>query len=95
MIGRPERSAPLTAPVPPRSAPASDGEVTVDYSDGQWAPDESHPLAVGARVGHPVFGTGTIAEVIGSGRNGKIRIRFDRAGIKTIVIRYAQLRLLE
>jgi DNA helicase-2/ATP-dependent DNA helicase PcrA len=45
-------------------------------------------------VEHPVFGAGTILEVVGEGRNAKLRIRFDAAGVKTIVLRYAQLRLL-
>jgi DNA helicase-2/ATP-dependent DNA helicase PcrA len=46
------------------------------------------------RVEHPVFGAGTIAQVVGSGPATKLRIRFDRAGLKTIVLRYAELRLL-
>ena len=66
----------------------------VDYSDGQFDPEELPPLETGMRVEHPVFGAGTILELGGFGRNTKIRVRFDRAGIKTIVIRYAQLRLL-
>jgi hypothetical protein len=31
---------------------------------------------------------------VGTGPKAKLRIRFDRAGIKTIVLRYAQLELL-
>ena len=50
--------------------------------------------ARGTRVEHPVFGAGTIVEVAGAGPGTKLRIRFDRAGMKTIVLRYAQLRML-
>ena len=67
---------------------------SIDYSDGQFSPEELPPLEKGMRVRHPIFGAGTIQDVIGSGDKGKIRVRFDRAGLKTIVIRYAQLRLL-
>jgi DNA helicase-2/ATP-dependent DNA helicase PcrA len=45
-------------------------------------------------VEHPVFGAGTVLELAGAGRSAKIRVRFDRAGLKTIVLRYAQLRLI-
>ena len=84
---RPQASTPV-APPTPRSGPV------VDYSDGQWSPGELPPLAEGQRVEHPIFGAGTIQQVIGSGAKGKIRVHFDRAGIKTIVTRFAQLRLI-
>ncbi len=90
------RSEPVSRLAPPVSAPpdAPDSAVTIDYSESQLDYEESPPAAAGTRVEHPVFGTGTIDQVIGSGRSCKIRVRFDRAGVKTIVLRYAQLRLL-
>jgi DNA helicase-2/ATP-dependent DNA helicase PcrA len=95
-VPRPPPGADIPMPLPPRAPkpvpePASPA---VDYSDGQFDPGELPPLQKGMRVEHPIFGTGTIGEVIGSGPKGKIRVRFDRAGIKTIVTRYAQLRLI-
>jgi DNA helicase-2/ATP-dependent DNA helicase PcrA len=75
-------------PPPPEPGPR------VDYSEGQWDADELPPLHEGTRVEHPVFGAGTIQQVSGAGKSTKIRIRFDRAGLKTIMLRYAQLRLL-
>jgi PcrA/UvrD tudor domain len=45
------------------------------------------------RVRHPVFGFGTVAGVIGSGPGQKLRIQFDRAGLKTVMLRYANLEL--
>ena len=80
--GRPERA------LGPTSGPS------IDWNEGQWEGDELPPIEPGTRVEHPVFGVGTIREVVGSGRNTKIRIRFGAAGLKTIVLRYAQLRLL-
>ena len=78
---------------PARRRPTQDSEPTIDYSEGQWAPDDS-PVRIGSRVAHPVFGEGRIERIVGSGKNGKVDILFDRAGVKTIVLRYAQLRLL-
>jgi DNA helicase-2/ATP-dependent DNA helicase PcrA len=88
--------------LPPRraGAPASDAlppresGPRIDYSEGQFAPGELPPISHGTRVEHPIFGAGSIEEVIGSGPATKLRIRFDRAGIKTIVLRYAQLQLI-
>ena len=50
-------------------------------------------LASGARVRHRKFGSGTIAEVSGSGRDAKVRIDFDdeSVGRKTLVIAQANL----
>lgn len=82
----------LPAPVSRRD-PSGSGP-SIDYSEGQWAPDEIPPIEVGTRVEHPVFGAGTVLQVIGTGVRAKIRVRFDHAGQKTIVLRYARIRLL-
>ena len=74
--------------------PASESEPRIDWNEGQWERDEVPPLGAGSRVEHPVFGAGTVLELAGAGRSAKIRVRFDRAGLKTIVLRYAQLRLI-
>ena len=42
---------------------------------------------------HPVFGLGTIAGIIGTGPGQKLKIRFDRAGLKTVMVRFANLEL--
>ena len=64
-----------------------------DYSYDQSAPADGSSIAIGLRVRHPVFGTGTVAGVIGSGPGQKLRIQFDRAGLKTVMLRYANLEL--
>ncbi|MFQ5699427.1 MAG: ATP-dependent helicase [Myxococcota bacterium] len=66
----------------------------IDYNEGQWAADEMPPIEVGTRIEHPVFGAGSVLQRSGAGRTAKIRVRFDHAGQKTIVLRYARLRLL-
>ena len=85
------------APVPPpplreRTLDEHSG-ITVDYSEGQWGADELPPLEQEMRVEHPIFGAGTIQRVEGAGESTKLRIRFDRVGMKTIMLKYAQLRL--
>ena len=64
---------------------------SLDYSYGQ---DDAPPgLEVGLRVRHPIFGPGTILGVSGSGAGQKLRVRFERAGVKTLLLRFANLEL--
>jgi DNA helicase-2/ATP-dependent DNA helicase PcrA len=62
-----------------------------------WDPAEESQdapaLSVGARVKHRKFGEGRIAEVVGSGRDAKVRIDFDdeTVGRKTLVVAQANL----
>ena len=46
------------------------------------------------RVRHSVFGVGEVMAVIGEGLNQKLKIKFERAGIKTVMVRYANLELV-
>jgi ATP-dependent DNA helicase UvrD/PcrA len=50
-------------------------------------------IAVGARVKHRKFGSGTIAELAGAGRDAKVKVDFDdeSVGRKTLVIAQANL----
>ena len=45
----------------------------------------------GARVRHETFGAGTILEVTGFGPDTKVAVRFDQAGRKKLLLRYAKL----
>jgi DNA helicase-2/ATP-dependent DNA helicase PcrA len=62
----------------------------LDYSVGQ-SEEEGIRSERGARVRHPIFGEGTVLEATGSGAGRKLRVRFDRVGVKTVVVRFAQL----
>jgi DNA helicase-2/ATP-dependent DNA helicase PcrA len=64
-----------------------------DYSYAQADGEDSAGVAVGTRVRHPVFGRGEILAVVGSDLNQKLRIKFERAGVKTVMVRYANLEL--
>ena len=63
----------------------------LDRSYAQESYDEEDGIQPGMRVRHAVFGLGTIESVIGEGLNQKLKIRFERAGIKTVMVRYANL----
>ena len=64
-----------------------------DYSYAQQDAAESGAVAVGTAVRHPIFGRGTVLAVVGSDLNQKLRIKFERAGVKTVMVRYANLEL--
>ncbi|MFQ5664887.1 MAG: UvrD-helicase domain-containing protein [Candidatus Binatia bacterium] len=87
----------------------SEGE-TIDYSYSQLpagacasTPAPGRPVSitgngdfrVGGRVRHPVFGMGVVRAVDGSGQRTKLTVRFDRAGLKKLVARYASLEPLD
>jgi DNA helicase-2/ATP-dependent DNA helicase PcrA len=63
----------------------------LDYSYGQADVDEDGGVTVGMAIRHPVFGRGEVLAVTGAGLSQKLRIKFDRAGVKTVMVRYANL----
>jgi DNA helicase-2/ATP-dependent DNA helicase PcrA len=69
------------------------GGPSLDYSYSQVESGEGSGLGPGLRVRHPIFGPGTVLAVAGDGPGQKLRIRFDRAGVKTVMLRYANLEL--
>lgn len=48
-------------------------------------------LSVGQRVRHAIFGEGTVLSFEGSGAQARIQVKFDREGIKWLVLSYAKL----
>jgi DNA helicase-2/ATP-dependent DNA helicase PcrA len=66
-------------------------EPTLDYSLGQDADAGDPEIPRGMRVRHPVFGPGTVVDVSGHGAQRKLRVRFDRVGVKTLMLRFAHL----
>jgi DNA helicase-2/ATP-dependent DNA helicase PcrA len=73
-----------------RSAPPGRG-AHYDYSYSQEEPGEAGGIARGMRVRHPHFGEGLVVTVAGSGPSTKLKIQFDRAGVKTLLLRFANL----
>lgn len=68
----------------PESAEAALGE----YDGG-----ERFDLAVGDRVRHDHFGDGVVEDLIGSGANARTTVFFDRAGRRTLLLAYANLKV--
>jgi len=72
------------------------GTPVVSFAPSASAEDESQDapmFVVGARVKHRKFGSGTIAELSGNGRDAKVKVDFDdeTVGRKTLVIAQANL----
>jgi DNA helicase-2/ATP-dependent DNA helicase PcrA len=69
----------------PKLAAKPTGEITVDYDHS----DSDGPgLQVGAKLRHPSFGVGEIRGWQGSGADLKVTMRFQGAGVKTILARF-------
>jgi DNA helicase-2/ATP-dependent DNA helicase PcrA len=45
----------------------------------------------GERVVHGTFGSGSVAEISGFGRDLKVTVDFDQGGRKKLLLRYASL----
>jgi DNA helicase-2/ATP-dependent DNA helicase PcrA len=80
--------------------PLSPRESYVDFADSQLPDEEPGPggdnggLSIGARVIHPTFGRGIIRRREGRGDGAKAWVNFERGGIKLLVLKFANLRLL-
>jgi len=75
-----------------RSGGSDWDEPSFDYSFSQDGAEEA-TIRTGTRVRHPTFGRGTIVAVVGNGLDQKLRIKFDRVGIKTVMVKFANLEL--
>ena len=73
---------------PSAAASGADEDPSLDYSYSQ---DDLGQVRIGARVRHPVFGVGAVIGASGSGPSQKLKIRFDRVGVKTVLVRFANL----
>jgi len=63
------------------------------YFPGEETSQDAPSFSIGSRVKHRKFGSGTIADLAGSGRDAKVRVDFDdeTIGRKTLVIAQANL----
>ena len=71
---------------PDWSVPDSDPDF--DYGLNQDLPR----FVKGERVFHDTFGSGTVGEVSGFGRDLKVAVHFETVGSKRLLVRYAGLR---
>ncbi|MGE4649702.1 MAG: UvrD-helicase domain-containing protein [Myxococcota bacterium] len=73
-----------------RAASPAYGNLSYDESYSQEEPGEGG-IAPGLRVRHPIFGRGVVVSSSGSGPSQKLRVEFELAGMKTLVLKYANL----
>ncbi len=92
-LGTASRGARSRAGVSGSSSGGSSSGGRLDYSYAQEIVDDGEGIAIGTLVRHPVFGRGEVLAVMGSDLNQKLRIKFERAGVKTVMVRYANLEL--
>ena len=87
-LSRRARRDPRRAPLFPKSdREASEDALDLDASFNQDLPR----FIKGERVAHETFGSGTVGEVSGFGRDLKVTIHFDSVGTKKMLVRYAGL----
>jgi hypothetical protein len=60
-----------------------------------YAPKSNHQsLTVGMIVQHDRFGVGEVQTTEGVGENAKATIRFQNAGVKTLLLKFAKLKVI-
>jgi DNA helicase-2/ATP-dependent DNA helicase PcrA len=78
-----------------KAAPQSDYDAFPDYDN--MSNDSESPGATfkkGMRVRHPIFGSGSVHQVEGSGDNTKVSIVFGDRTVKKFIARHANLTIL-
>jgi DNA helicase-2/ATP-dependent DNA helicase PcrA len=59
-----------------------------------FEPSNPDLLQEGMRVMHQKFGAGTVLSIDGAGANKKASVRFDSAGVKMLMLKFAKLKIL-
>ena len=78
-----------------QAAPAGFRKVEARPASAQGKPlDSAGDLTVGARVAHDRFGVGTVTAFEQTATDTKVTVRFEAAGTKTLLLKFARLRLL-
>ncbi len=57
--------------------------------------DQSHSIQAGMEVFHDRFGRGKVVVIEGEGENRKATVDFNNSGTKTLLLRFAKLRILK
>jgi DNA helicase-2/ATP-dependent DNA helicase PcrA len=59
------------------------------------SPSNTPTYRAGMKVSHKIFGTGKVIAVQGTGDEARVKVFFSRAGEKTLVIKFANLTVIE
>jgi DNA helicase-2/ATP-dependent DNA helicase PcrA len=82
----------MSAPVRRPSEPSSDHHLAGDrMPDYEAESQEALVLKKGMMVRHEVFGRGKVVDLSGSGENRKAVVDFDKAGLKSLILKFARL----
>jgi DNA helicase-2/ATP-dependent DNA helicase PcrA len=63
-------------------------------SSSSSSSSSSSNLQPGSRIEHERFGQGSVVKIEGDGENAKAVIRFDNVGEKTLLLKFARIKLL-
>ena len=63
--------------------------------DPNFVPDPVSDLAVGQVVEHDRFGVGKLIEIEDGGANSKAVVDFETGGRKTLLLKFAKLRIIK
>lgn len=90
ILAQMESRRPARRARPHRAAPEEEPrEHVIELEPDELATGDG--LAPGDRVRHAIFGDGSVVELSGSRSERRARVRFDRAGVKTLVLKYSRL----
>ena len=76
---------------PPRAYETSTYDDDVDWDPDDSMNQDTPRFVKGERVAHQTFGSGSVMEISGFGRDLKVTVDFDEVGRKKLVLRYAAL----
>jgi DNA helicase-2/ATP-dependent DNA helicase PcrA len=89
-IEEPQQHGFRSIPNTPANRPASSEPVVPQ----DFEPSNPDLLQEGMRVMHAKFGAGTILSIEGAGANKKASVRFDAAGVKMLMLKFARLGII-
>lgn len=75
----------LKKPMAPNKVPPADPNFTAG---------DISKLQVGDNVQHQRFGKGDVIEIDGTGDSRKAKVNFDQVGVKTLVLKFAKMRII-
>ncbi len=90
-IEEPQQHGFRSIPNTPTNRPATSQPVVPQ----DFEPSNPDLLQEGMRVMHAKFGAGTILSIEGAGANKKASVRFDGAGVKMLMLKFARLAILK
>lgn len=79
--------------VTPPTPPAGFKRAGITRKSAHSSVAQSFPI--GTRINHERFGLGTIIGTEGSGDSAKVRVQFDEAGVKNLLVKFARFTILK